>query len=409
MSTIVLLLLVFVVLHVLRHAEYGLICSIFILGCGNFFDFFIPSYARFIAVAAIFVILYQKNKKVGKISKYFYIYCICVLVKECLCFLFSSFCDVASLSAAIYAYIIVFGIAYFSRPILFRAQVDFWEQYKYYILLCSVVQCYRAFVDYTFFGITPYLVQDAAYEQYYEFGESLYRPSSFSSPIVYSIELSVFFAIILFKKGLKKDGLPWLVLSFVGIMLTNSRSGMILIAMSMIYYLYKQKQYGAFIFISIGIGIFLSTYAMYVARIMTIFDFTDHTYLIRFGSIFSIIDEIANESIINQLIGVGYGAVDSVTPSGDVRFYTEDFYLGLIANSGFVALLAFIVYVTILMKKKSVVYYKFILVELLIINILAISLIMNVVQIIFWFITLSILNNEDIVPKYNLKRRVTHV
>lgn len=391
-SASLVIVIVILLFFVLRKPEYGILATLILVGCGDLFDFFLPSIVKLASIFLIFIIEAYKGFKNKVIQGHLLVFFLLVVIKELLGFFFVPETNVNHFVTAIYVYIIIVTISIVSFKEIRKKNIDFWKQYTVYIIIGLLIQLVRAFYDYQFFGVKPYLIDEVGADSFYEIGGVAYRPSSLMTPIVFSIELGVFIGATVIRKGITLKTLPMLLWAIIGLMLTNSRSGMVVLILVGIYWIVKNKRLVAgAVFATIVVGaLFLFNYA---ERLQTIFDFKNHTYDTRFKSINKTLGQVADFGVDKVLFGAGYGAANYIDENGDVLYYVEDFYISLLVNSGYITSLLFLGYLFYVISRGLRIRSSnvLLLVCILLVNFFACSLMIYTVQLLFWVITLSIL------------------
>ena len=383
-------------MNVAKKPENGMIVTLSIQGFGRLFDSYLGSSFRFSLVAIIFAIeLFHANRQRNLTLLWFW-GTFAIIFKELLSLLLEANTTSSSLGS-IYAYVLVFSISFFSYKQIVEKKVDFSEQLKIYIALCFAVQLYRIFIDYTFGGI----VQLEATASYYEFGGAFFRPSNLESPVIYPIEVAIFFALILFRDISFMQKAPWLIISAISIIMTSSRSGLIMLFIFVSGFAIIKKQYIYFCLFVIICVIAFNTLDIFSRRINKMLDKNDRTYDTRFNSISTTIEQISNLDLKYSVLGLGYGSANVKNSEGKMLVYSENYPLALWANNGFVFLSIFLIYMFFCFKQgiKKRNTNTIILASLFIVNILALSLLMYSVQILFWYITFSLLQEKKKMTK----------
>lgn len=395
MAIFLLVISIYLIINVAKKPENGMIAALSIISFGPLFDGYLSGSYKFILIFAIFAIELFHSVYYHNNILYWCILVAAAIFKESIAFLIG-INSLNSLFLSLYVYVIIFSISFFSYKQICEKNVDFSRQLKFYMMACIFVQLYRTFVDYSFGGIIKLEVQDEAYAYAYQMGEHLFRPSNLETPIAYAIEAALFFGLVLFNSECLKKKLPWLILAIVSVALTNSRSGMVMVALEIIAYcvLMKKIKFGSFVGI---IGAIIIMVFDYSSRFFSVFNFETRSYNTRFNSISNALEQISNFSLADMLWGLGYGTANYISPDKSVTFYVEDFFLCLIANSGYITFLLFIIFIAVAcivgFNKKNT--NVIMLVCLLYANIFACSLLIYSIQILFWFLSFSLLSEQN--------------
>ncbi|MBP5551665.1 MAG: hypothetical protein J6X93_06420 [Bacilli bacterium] len=388
------ILIIFAIFSFIK-PKYSFVFVLFIVAFGSFFDYYTFEYAKFISLLIILVAMLIDAARNDEINMYIIIFDLIVVMKELVCFAIG-ISDLNQLIMSIYVYAIIFSICYFGFRSFKRNKVDILNVMKCFFIICFLIQLYRTFFDYTFFGVKPYEFERiGSLADAYDFGGRYFRPSSLESPIVYSVQCGLIFGFILFKEGINRKSIFWLLAIIISIILTKSRTGMlIVIALVLVYSVITKKIiFPLFIVFTGAILLFALGYGN---TFMSIFDFSSETYARRITSIQNTISTIKSFNLVDILFGRGYGIAGYIQDDLSVSVYAENFYLALIVNSGFLSFCLFILYSLISiakgMKSKNRIIWLFI--AILMSNYFAISLLCYSIQIFFWFFSFELLNSK---------------
>lgn len=384
--TILFFLLASVVLVVKRPAT-GALVVLFTISLSPIIDSVFPQIFRNVWVLIVFLVQFVIGAKKKLITNTIIIYIAAVVFKEVFSFFILG--NVNSLVLSIYVYIVIFGVAYFTYKFS-KSTDEFWNYYKIYIVVCLLIQFYRTLFDYSFFGLAT-MNDDVQFASLYEFGGEHFRPASLQGSIIYAIELAIFISIILLKKGINKKNAIFIALAMIGLILTYSRSGLLIVGISVAYYFIKKKQIIKASVLAVLLLGLLSIF-QYGERLNESTDLSSDTYQGRFMSIAMTLNTIERLNIEDYIFGVGYGRANYVQEDGTVEYYVEDYFLSVIINSGILTLIALIAYFVKAIKKglrrHCIETIPFI--GLILVNILASSMLAYTVQILFWILTFSI-------------------
>ena len=234
---------------------------------------------------------------------------------------------------------------------------------------------------------------DGMYQELYEYGGELFRPSSLQGCIVYAIELGVFIGITILKEGINKINSIILIVATIGLLLTYSRSGLLIFFGSVMFYLVRSQKTSFLPIALIAFVVYLLANIGYSDRLNESLDFGSETYQTRFTSIATVFGKISSFSFSECVLGVGYGMANYIGENGLIAYYVENYYLSLIINSGFVTFIMMIIYsiYVIVEGRKKKLTDTVVFGLLLVVNFLACSLLTYSVQILFWMLSLGIL------------------
>lgn len=392
MTYILLALLIFGVYNVWKKPMYGAIITLFVFSFGALFIHYNFSLARYGAVVAIFIIEIFKGK--SYLNKTFFALLSFFIFKELLNLINNGSFHQFSMSA--YYYIITPTIAYLSFCKIKENNGDFLRQLKVYFIICLLVQLYRTIFDITFFGIIEFNFDINKYEDSMVVGSDLFRPSNLESCITFSIELGTFLGLLLLREKLSKWNILILLFGMIGLVLTLSRSGLVIFAIAVAYYAYANKNYKflALIFI---FGGFLAVNMGFMERLTEMTDFGSETYQTRGSSIQNVTDSIRNFDFLSYIIGLGFGSANYAAEAGDsFKFYVENYYLATFINGGLIYFIALLLFCLLIIvhgwnKKKD---YLCLSVGIMITNCLSCNLLSYTVEILFIYLAFSILHRE---------------
>lgn len=403
-------LLIGLLLLVVQKPFYGTLTTLIIISLGPAIDPSVGSNIKFGVIAAIFLVVATNALRHYKVSIYAIVFMVLALVKEIIGYTLGF--TMQSFMLSIYVYVVIFGIAYFNFLDIKARGINFWDQYQIYIIICLAIQFYRAIFDFSFFGLAT-MKGDGMYQELYEYGGELFRPSSLQGCIVYAIELGVFIGITILKEGINKKNSIILIVATIGLLLTYSRSGLLIFFISVIFYLVRSRKTSFLPIALIAFVVYLLANIGYSDRLNESLDFGSETYQTRFTSIATVLGKISSFNFFECIFGVGYGMANYIGENGLIAYYVENYYLSLIINSGFVTLILMIFYsiYIIFEGRKKKLSDTVVFVALLIVNFLACSLLTYSVQILFWMLSLSILydgHSPLAVKTHKLKRSALH-
>lgn len=399
MFLLIIVVLAFLLTLVVKRPEYGILALLIIAGFGPIFDYAVGNAAKFAIIFVFFLVeLFYAIKNKYR-SNIVILFMSLAILKELFAYVLGV--SINSFMMAIYVYVVIFGITFFSYKEIQRKHVDFFKQYAIYIILCLIVQFYRALFDFTFFGLATMDFAGTEFEELYSYGGEQFRPSSLQGCIVYSIEISVFTGLMILKQGINRKNALFLAICSIGTFLTYSRSGLLILVVAAVYSFYKKGKLSILPLLLIGLLGYVLMNIGYETRMEAATSSGEYAW--RLGSMMNVLSQISNFDAIKLLFGAGYGLANYVGDSGEAVYYVEDFYLALIVNSGIVTFFAFIVYslrtVVKGVRKKSIEGFMFIMI--LLVNILACSLLAYTVQILFWYLSFCIL-----IPKISTEKRI---
>lgn len=302
-----------------------------------------------------------------------------------------------------YQYVFLPSFAYLSVLSMRRRGMELGRVMLFYVLINLLILYWRAFVDYTFFG-TNIIGIDWRYVDEYKIGGrfGLYRPSNLNTPLSFAVELSALIAVILWENWAREQmysnalhnsrvrSIVLLLVSLPAFALMKTRSGtmllIFLLGMLMIY-LKKTKLLLRIMVIGSGVLIFVQD-RFYL---LTAFSPHEQTYSIRINSIMNSLVLFGKFTLSEQLLGKGVGAANSNLLSEGFIYYSENFFIAQLINGGILMFVLWIgVTVFSLLKRTTYSYYRFVIIGILLVNILASSLSINNTWFLYWIVCFSI-------------------
>lgn len=396
MTYIILAVLLVFIIVIIKKPYLALIYVMILLGFAPIFDHYLGnSSIRFGLIALVFIIQLLKTG-VKRRNEILYIFFALVVLKEIVGMAFGA--TMQSFIQAMYTYVIVIGIVYFSYWEMKKNRIDFLRLFSVYIVLCLGVLFYRTLFDYSFHGLALNEDVFTKYSGNFEYGSYSFRPSSFESPIIFSIQLSIFISWLVFKEGITKRNALLLTFSTIGLLLTFSRSGLLMLMIAGVIYAVKSKKSPIVICFMALVLFGLMVALDYTDRFLDVFKIGSESadYQGRFNSINTVWRQIASFDISELFLGLGYGVANNPDDNGDVLYYVENYYFTLFINSGFFALLLFLLYylkVVIHGVKRSN-YYSLLCLLILLVNCLACSLYANTVFMLLFFLSLCAIHGD---------------
>lgn len=259
-----------------------------------------------------------------------------------------------------------------------------------YFIVNLFILYYRSFVDYSFFGAIRIF---EGFEQLYSVGGVLYRPSNLSSPIIFSVELAVFLAVVLHEQG---RGLKFFLLSGISIVpfiLMRSRSGLVLLIFLIVTKLLSGKKFRTILLAASLLAILILMFGQNL-YILSVFDFAESSYVKRGHSILEALQTIGTYEVKYLLLGKGSGSANTYMSQAGSSYelYVENFFISILNDYGIVfnaILIFFTIYVITLTlttniynKERS--FFTFAFMGILLTNFLASNLSLFTVQMIYW-------------------------
>ena len=242
---------------------------------------------------------------------------------------------------SVFKFLIIPCIVYYSYLIAKFYNVNFLNTFYIYFIINIIIVYYRAFFDYSFFGLMSFDAFDK-FADSYEVGQILWRPSNLSSAIIFSVELVIFLFLQYFSESNRIKLLFFSIASIVPILAMQSRSSWVILSLGIIFILLKKKKY---FFLSL-ITLF-STYLLYrfeiILKVINFFTFNEKSFSSRFNSVYDSIQWFVESPINKILFGNGTGFANYKTPGTDnFGVYVENFHLSILFDQG---LLIFIVWI----------------------------------------------------------------
>ena len=141
---------------------------------------------------------------------------------------------------SVFKFIIIPCIMYYSYLIAIFYNVNFLNTFYIYFIINIIIVYYRAFFDYTFFGLMSFDMS-GKFADSYEVGQILWRPSNLSSAIIFSVELVIFLFLQYFSKSNRRILLFFSIASIVPILVMQSRSTWVILSLGIIFILLKKN------------------------------------------------------------------------------------------------------------------------------------------------------------------------
>lgn len=331
----------------------------------------------------VFLLIFKLYMKKIKISIYIYYILFMSIYNIMIMVLINS--SINSFILAEYQFILIPLITILSLKNVRIYQVNLTKLILPYLSICLIIFYYRAFIDYSFFGLVD-LYNFDSWSNLYTFGGSNYRPSNLNSPIIFSIELVVYLAIILYEQGFKKITKYLFLLSIVPLILMRSRSSIVILIFTLIVILLKKKNVKYFFPVGIGCVIICSLFGNYIG-LEEIFKFANSSYVGRFNSALTSIESFFDLDLIKILFGNGVGSANyNGINSNGFLFYTENYFVAKLIDTGLIGLMIFLVIIILCLLKTKNVQLKTIFFGLLLVNLIASSMSGYVIKVLFWII-----------------------
>jgi hypothetical protein len=245
-----------------------------------------------------------------------------------------------------YRFFILPLVAYYS-VYLTRVSVFKLTDFLFPVILFNIIIVYwRIFFDYTFFGLIT-LGDLENIGEVYSFGTDFWRPSSLESPIIFSIELSLFVFYYYHQKVLtSKDKINFNILIFFTIipfLAMRSRSAFIILlgAFFLHFFLnnfrfHKVLYFVIFILIVFPISVYLG--------LDNVIMLTDDSYSVRGNSLSDSLTQFLNSPTINILFGFGSGHSNfELEEYSGFNVYVENFFASFLIDYGILLTFPFLI------------------------------------------------------------------
>lgn len=274
-------------------------------------------------------------------------------------------------------------LGYFIAKELHTKNHDLFSVLFFYILINLAIFYFRAFFEYTFYGVLD--VRTEAW---------VYRPSNLTSPIIFSIEMVIIIAVMYFSDVPKWKKIFLLGLIVLPLILMQTRAAMVLFAIMTAGYLIYSKQFKSIVILSITSVFMLNLFWILSGEmpyIFSIFSYDGGAYGKRVSSIVDTLDIFFEFGVLEILIGIGSGLASQHASSfGYEAIYVENGLLALLVENGILVFIMFIAALAYYPLRTGLVgisgYLYLLLFLILAINLFSASLTTLSIQTLFWLI-----------------------
>lgn len=321
-----------------KKPEFGILTTLLLLSLGPIVDSVLPSGTKYLLLIFIMICLYIKTNR-NYISANYYVLMVLFFIKELLTLGLTG--SITSFMIAICYFCVVPTITYFSYIHMCIKNVNYLNHLKIYIAISLAIQFYRTFFDITFFGFASYDFDLNKYSDLMTVGSELFRPSNLESCIIFAIELAVFLSLLVINEGVTKKTIPFILFGTIGLILTLSRSGLLIFLITVMYFLYKKGQIKWSVLFILLVATF-SIYLGFLERLSEMTDLHSETYEIRINSMNTVWNKVQNFDFSTLLFGYGSGSANRAATgvNGDFTFYVENFFLAILIDNGVFSLVA---------------------------------------------------------------------
>lgn len=303
-----------------------------------------------------------------------------------------------SLQLSIIKFIILPIIVYYSYLLSDYYRVSLLDTFYPYFFLNLTIVYYRAFFDYTFFGIVT-VDGMKQFADSYEVGELLWRPSNLSSAIVFSVEVVIFFGLQYFTKGLTKRLMYLGLFSVIPLIVMRSRSSWVILAVLIVYALVNRGKY--FLLLAITtISVYIFWKFDFLSGVIEILTMNEVSFVSRFNSITDSVSIFFDSSLNKIFFGYSTGYSNFILPGyNSFNFYVENFHLSLLFDQGILVFLLWIFYniYSILIFSFNKIHTSILLISVLITNSFSSSLTVFTLQMFYILIIVVGFNWKKII------------
>lgn len=274
-------------------------------------------------------------------------------------------------------------LGYFIAKELHTKNYDLFSVLFFYILINLAIFYFRAFFEYTFYGVL-----DVSTEEW------VYRPSNLASPIIFAIEVVIIISIMYVSDVSKWRKICLLGLIFVPLILMQTRAAMVIFTLMTVAYLIYSKQFGLLVVLHIigAVVIFLLwILSGEIPYVFTIFSYEGGAYGSRVASVAGTLDIFSEFSVMKTLVGVGSGLASHHGSSfGQEVIYVENGLVSLVVENGLLVFLIFLGALAYYPLKVRLVgtsgYFYVLLLAIVAINFFSASLTTLSIQALFWLV-----------------------
>lgn len=371
---------------------FSLLGFLFLVSFGKLFTFLTNIQSMsiiYIYYFAIFFIsiMYRERDNYKLTTLIFVIGVFCLLLMQTLV----SKIDISGLSLGIARFLFLPIMASYAAKDIIKRNVDLCSIFIVYFSLSFVIFYIRAFYSYDFFNIL-----DVEMEAW------TYRPSSFTNPIIFAIEVAIFISLMLHSQLAIKAKLLLILISIIPLVLMFSRSAYVIIIINLLFFLiYKKRFVSIFnlVFVSTLLGAIYFNLTGDLPYILSIFDFEGGSYGTRTTSMTDALIFISEMNIQEFLFGLGSGFASQhgATEYGTV-FYVENTFLSLIIENGMLFMVFYLIsLIYFIIKtglKKNSKYHFVLIISIALVNLFSANLTVLSVQILYWAVYFYSLNRS---------------
>jgi len=248
-----------------------------------------------------------------------------------------------SVQLFVFKFVIIPIVLYYSYLLAQYYNVSFLNTFYPYFFLNIIIVYYRAFFDYTFFGVLSFEGMNQ-FSDAYSVGKILWRPSNLSSAIVFSVELVIFLALQYFSAVNRKKLMFISILSIVPILVMQSRSSWVILSMLIIYSLMKNRKFVLLSFITL-----LSSYLFYklkiISKVYDLLTMNEASFSSRFNSVIESVPLFFKNTLNRIVFGNGTGFANYKMPGNDsFGVYVENFHLSVLFDQGIIIFVFWILF-----------------------------------------------------------------
>jgi hypothetical protein len=408
-----------------------------VISLSPFTSRFIADWVYFGLQLCMFLVLVFQCIKEKCTPKWFLLLMIVIIVLQAINTFVCKNQSVRQLLFGMYQYVFLPSFAYLSILSMRRKGMQLGRVMVFYVVINLLIFYWRAFVDYTFFG-TNIAGLDWRYIDEYKIGGryGLFRPSNLNTPLSFAVELAVLIAVILWEnwaselmpgsalrnnslKSVLKNGrfgsIVLLLVSLPVFSLMKTRSGTMLLIFLLCTLLISLKKTKLLLRVLV-----IGTVVLFIFQdriyLLTAFSPYEQTYPTRINSIKNSLSLFSQFSLSEQLLGKGVGAANSNLLSDGFIYYSENFFVAHLINGGILLFVLWLgVTMFLLFKRTTYNYYRFVIIGILLVNLLASSLSINNTWYLYWLVCFSTIISKpfniyttnpyrDIFSKYKISR-----
>ncbi|WP_163929934.1 hypothetical protein [Paraferrimonas sp. SM1919] len=252
-----------------------------------------------------------------------------------------------------------------------------------YFVINILIFYIRAFYSYDFFGVMDIEVK-----------EWTYRPSNLSNPIIFSIEVAIFLAMVMCSQLHVKNKTFIYAIMVVPLFLMFSRSSYIIIFLFSLFYLVYNKRYISLLLFSVASFLIMYIYYESMGKlpyVLSVFDYEAGAYDTRFTSMINALSHISELNVSELLFGTGSGTASQHGNSNGLEaFYVENSFVSLVIENGVVFFLLYFFSLLYLIFNTTAcgvgIYYTVIVLSVSLTNFFSANLTVVSVQLLYWLV-----------------------